>query len=162
MSHSMSLCPCVFSAKGEPTALRNELFAYVSNVLSLFPKKTNFPEQRIMARSNRENAYAVGLWIVARIVVSRVLSFFTTDMTSFAVNESSPEVGSSRKRTDGSVMSAIAMLSRFAWPPDRPFTIADPTTTSFASHSPKSLSNVSTASSFCANGSAIGRFSSAV
>ena len=36
-----------------------------------------------MAWLKRENAYAVGEWIVAIIVVSLVLSDFTTDITSW-------------------------------------------------------------------------------
>eukprot|EP00982_Pelagococcus_subviridis_P016093 31450-Pelagococcus_subviridis.AAC.17 len=83
-------------------------------------------------------------------------------MTSFAVKLSNPLVGSSRNKTEGSVMSAIAMFVRFAWPPDIPLTIWLPTTTSRASHRPRSRNSLSTAVSLDANGSFIGRFSSAV
>ena len=40
--------------------------------------------------------------------------------TSLAMKESSPEVGSSSSSTPGHVSSARAMVTRFAWPPERP------------------------------------------
>ena len=42
-------------------------------------------------------------------------SFSTKVMTSSLVNESSPLVGSSRKRTRGCVMMDTPMLTRLAW-----------------------------------------------
>lgn len=41
-------------------------------------------------------------------------------MMLLAVLESSPVVGSSRKRSDGEVMSSIPMAQRFLSPPDTP------------------------------------------
>ncbi len=41
-----------------------------------------------------------------------------------------PDVGSSRKRTRGLVTSAMPMLVRLAWPPEMPFSMAEPILTS--------------------------------
>ena len=88
---------------------------------------------------------AVGEWMVATMVTCDFASDLTTLITSLAVKESRPDVGSSRKSTEGLVMSAMAMLVRLACPPEMPLTIALPTTTSLASHSPSSVSSLSTA-----------------
>mmetsp|Transcript_1852 Transcript_1852/g.7440 ORF Transcript_1852/g.7440 Transcript_1852/m.7440 type:complete len:117 (+) Transcript_1852:351-701(+) len=96
------------------------------------------------------------------MVTSSVLSVLTTDMTSLAVNESNPDVGSSRNRMLGSVMSAMAMFSRLACPPEIPFTISEPTRTSLAPARPRSWSSFSQAASFDSALSSRGRLSSAV
>ena len=115
-----------------------------------------------MDGGSKRETYAVGEWIVATMVVSDVHSFFTTDITSFAVKLSKPLVGSSRNSTEGSVISAMAMFRRLLCPPDRPFTIGLPTRTSRASHKPRSASSWSTALSLLCRLSCIGRLSSAV
>ena len=96
------------------------------------------------------------------MVTSSVLSRLTTDMTSLAVKESKPLVGSSRKSTDGSVINAIAMFRRFAWPPLMPLTISEPTNTSRADARPSSPRSFSHAASLDSALSSSGRFSSAV
>ena len=55
--------------------------------------------------------------MVAQMVSPIWVSFFTTVMTSLAVKESRPEVGSSRNSTFGSDTSAIPMLVRLHCPP---------------------------------------------
>jgi len=42
-------------------------------------------------------------------------------MTIYAVNESNPEVGSSKKITDGLVINSQPMFVRFLSPPEIPF-----------------------------------------
>ena len=100
--------------------------------------------------------------MVAMMVTSSVFSRLTTDMTSLAVKESRPLVGSSRKRTDGSVMSAMAMFRRLACPPEMPLTISEPTRTSLAAASPSSSRSFSHAASLDSALSSSGRLSSAV
>mmetsp|Transcript_41604 Transcript_41604/g.102524 ORF Transcript_41604/g.102524 Transcript_41604/m.102524 type:complete len:245 (-) Transcript_41604:541-1275(-) len=157
MSHSMLLWP---SPLGWTPG--KEVCAYVMSAAPLGPKYTCMPLHRIMALLNRLKAYAVGEWMVAMMVVSLVTRLFTTLITSFAVNESSPLVGSSRNSTEGLVMSAMAMLVRFFCPPLMPLTISLPTTTSRASHSPSSLISLSTSFSLSVKSSSLGRLSSAV
>mmetsp|Transcript_18103 Transcript_18103/g.40976 ORF Transcript_18103/g.40976 Transcript_18103/m.40976 type:complete len:144 (+) Transcript_18103:116-547(+) len=70
--------------------------------------------------SKREKAKLVGAWIVAITVAPSAASAFSRTQTSFAMRESRPDVGSSRKTTFGRVMSANAMFTRFAWPPEMP------------------------------------------
>mmetsp|Transcript_65413 Transcript_65413/g.108728 ORF Transcript_65413/g.108728 Transcript_65413/m.108728 type:complete len:85 (-) Transcript_65413:448-702(-) len=48
--------------------------------------------------------------------------------TSSAINESKPEVGSSRKTIGGRVISARPMFVRLSCPPDMPLTRAPPIT----------------------------------
>ena len=48
-------------------------------------------------------------------------------ITSCAMTESSPEVGSSRKISEGMFMISTAMLSRFSCPPEMPRMPASPT-----------------------------------
>lgn len=45
---------------------------------------------------------------------------FRSDRTELAVLASSPVVGSSRKRTDGSIISSMPMLVLFLSPPEMP------------------------------------------
>mmetsp|Transcript_132996 Transcript_132996/g.323256 ORF Transcript_132996/g.323256 Transcript_132996/m.323256 type:complete len:144 (-) Transcript_132996:366-797(-) len=74
-----------------------------------------------MNRSSKsEKAKLVGAWIVATTVAPSFASSFSSTQTSFAMRESRPEVGSSRKTTFGRVISASAMFTRFAWPPEMP------------------------------------------
>ena len=82
--------------------------------LRLFPKNTNSPLTKRMTRSNRENVRGVGEWMVAQIVVPSATRPFTTVITSLAVYESSPEVGSSKNNTLGSVINAIPIFTLFA------------------------------------------------
>lgn len=49
-----------------------------------------------------------------------VCHLFSSSSTEFAVLESSPVVGSSRKRTEGSIMSSMPMLVLFRSPPEIP------------------------------------------
>ena len=60
------------------------------------PANTTRPCSSMMSASKRAKAVAVGLWMVAQMVVPSASSFCTTAITSFAVNESRPEVGSAR------------------------------------------------------------------
>jgi len=45
------------------------------------------------------------------------MRFFIKAVTSLAVKESRPDVGSSRNSTRGLVTSASPIFVRFAWPP---------------------------------------------
>mmetsp|Transcript_2665 Transcript_2665/g.6711 ORF Transcript_2665/g.6711 Transcript_2665/m.6711 type:complete len:131 (+) Transcript_2665:372-764(+) len=80
--------------------------------------------------SNSANASRLGLWIVEMMVVPPSARRRRAAMTSSDVDESSPDVGSSRSRTRGSETSASAMLTRFACPPLMPRWSTDPTFTS--------------------------------
>ena len=44
----------------------------------------------------------------------------SSNITAFAVEASSPVVGSSRYKTDGEIISSIAILVLFLSPPDTP------------------------------------------
>ncbi len=55
-----------------------------------------------------------------------------------------PEVGSSRKSTDGSLISSSAILSLFLWPPLRILLNGSPTLKSFLSSKPRFSSVSST------------------
>ena len=81
--------------------------------------------------------------------------------TSSAIAESSPVVGSSRKRTGGRVMSESPMFTRFFCPPEMPVTSSPPMTVLRHSSSRSWLITSSQRSSCCARVSA-GSFSSAV
>lgn len=82
-----------------------------------------------------------------------VCHLFSSSSTEFAVLESSPVVGSSRKRTEGSIMSSMPMLVLFRSPPEIPriswvptwpqkkFTTFFPTTSCFCLVSVSSLSS---------------------
>lgn len=48
------------------------------------------------------------------------------EMTSYEAEESSPLVGSSKKRSLGEVMSWLATLTRRFWPPEMPFRMGVP------------------------------------
>ena len=126
------------------------------------PKYTTRPRVSIISRSNRPNAYAVGLWMVAHTVTPPDRSPFTTVITSFAVKLSSPDVGSSRKRTRGEVMMAMPMLVRFACPPLMPLTSGLPILTSRQAVSASASSTSSTAAFLDSMDSVMGRFISAV
>jgi hypothetical protein len=69
--------------------------------------------------------------------------FFTNDMTSWLALESNPEVGSSRKRTFGLVISWLATLRRRFCPPLMPFWMGVPTRTSAAEFRPKAVISAS-------------------
>mmetsp|Transcript_87046 Transcript_87046/g.269503 ORF Transcript_87046/g.269503 Transcript_87046/m.269503 type:complete len:144 (+) Transcript_87046:1165-1596(+) len=74
-----------------------------------------------MKRSSKsEKAKLVGAWTVAITVAPSFVRSLSRAHTSFAMCESRPDVGSSRKTTFGRVMSASAMFTRFAWPPEMP------------------------------------------
>ena len=66
--------------------------------------------------------------VAATVIPVRARSL-TTAMTSLAVKESRPEVGSSSSRTRGLVTSAHPMLTRLAWPPEMPRASCDPIST---------------------------------
>mmetsp|Transcript_90015 Transcript_90015/g.280159 ORF Transcript_90015/g.280159 Transcript_90015/m.280159 type:complete len:144 (-) Transcript_90015:366-797(-) len=74
-----------------------------------------------MRRSSKsEKAKLEGAWTVAITVAPSFTRFFSSTQTSFAMRESRPDVGSSRKTTLGRVTSASAMFTRFVWPPEMP------------------------------------------
>jgi len=81
---------------------------------------------------------------VAHTVIPESATARTTVMTSLAVYESSPEVGSSRKSTLGSATSAMPMLTRLHCPPEIPRWKTDPIRTSRQSFSCSFFSSVST------------------
>mmetsp|Transcript_48181 Transcript_48181/g.102918 ORF Transcript_48181/g.102918 Transcript_48181/m.102918 type:complete len:88 (+) Transcript_48181:374-637(+) len=66
-----------------------------------------------------------------------------------AMNESRPEVGSSRKRIGGLVIIDSPMLTRFFWPPEMPVTVAPPMTVLRQLSSCSCLMTSSTLSNFC-------------
>ena len=68
--------------------------------------------------SSRRSHHALTLFFFAR--------FFTKDITSKLAVESSPLVGSSRKRILGRVISWLATLTRRFWPPLMPFRMGVP------------------------------------
>mmetsp|Transcript_24899 Transcript_24899/g.78830 ORF Transcript_24899/g.78830 Transcript_24899/m.78830 type:complete len:101 (+) Transcript_24899:1121-1423(+) len=76
--------------------------------------------------------------MVAHTVRPCFASSFTTHMTSCAIAESSPDVGSSMKMIRGSVMSARPMLTRLACPPEIPLMSCSPITVSLHPTSPSS------------------------
>lgn len=49
-----------------------------------------------------------------------ILDLFSNNRTELAVLASSPEVGSSRKSTEGSIISSMPMLVLFLSPPEIP------------------------------------------
>jgi len=60
--------------------------------------------------------------IVLPAVAYSCMSYITTS----AVNESSPEVGSSKKIMEGSVIVSSAIQTRLICPPDRPLDKTEP------------------------------------
>mmetsp|Transcript_106252 Transcript_106252/g.298848 ORF Transcript_106252/g.298848 Transcript_106252/m.298848 type:complete len:144 (-) Transcript_106252:379-810(-) len=78
------------------------------------------PACNIMRSSKREKAKLVGECTVATTVQPSLASSLSNRQTSFAIFESRPEVGSSKKMTLGRVMRASAMFTRLAWPPEMP------------------------------------------
>mmetsp|Transcript_90016 Transcript_90016/g.280162 ORF Transcript_90016/g.280162 Transcript_90016/m.280162 type:complete len:144 (-) Transcript_90016:412-843(-) len=70
--------------------------------------------------SKKEKARLVGEWTVAITVAPSFARFFSKAQSSFAMRESRPDVGSSRKTIFGRVTSASATFTRFAWPPEMP------------------------------------------
>lgn len=57
-------------------------------------------------------------------------SFFNLETIIYDVNESNPDVGSSKKITVGSEISSTAIDVRFLSPPETPFTTTPPTNVS--------------------------------
>ena len=96
------------------------------------------------------------------MVIPVLTSPLTTVMTSLAVNESRPEVGSSRKSTRGLVTSAMPMLTRLACPPLMPRARLDPMRTSRQGASASCSMTALTLATFVAAGVASGFLSSAV
>ena len=82
--------------------------------------------------------------------------------TSFAIKESRPEVGSSRKITAGFVISARAMLTRFACPPETPRISTPPMTVFSQLSSPSAAITSATRPAFLAMLRLVGSRSSAV
>mmetsp|Transcript_31070 Transcript_31070/g.43540 ORF Transcript_31070/g.43540 Transcript_31070/m.43540 type:complete len:89 (-) Transcript_31070:813-1079(-) len=67
-------------------------------------------------------------------------------MISSEALASSPEVGSSRKRTEGFATSSIAMFTRFFSPPDKPLRYSSPIAVFCRSNIPRSKSTFDTIS----------------
>mmetsp|Transcript_60763 Transcript_60763/g.171920 ORF Transcript_60763/g.171920 Transcript_60763/m.171920 type:complete len:144 (-) Transcript_60763:21-452(-) len=86
------------------------------------------PPWSIKRSSNSEKAKLVGACTVATTVQPSPAKTFIKTQTSFAMAESKPEVGSSRKHAFGCVMSAKAILTRLACPPEMPRSRALPMT----------------------------------
>ncbi|CAG9325714.1 unnamed protein product [Blepharisma stoltei] len=68
----------------------------------------------------------LGWWIVDITVLPFLACSINKSITTSAVKLSRPEVGSSSKRTIGSVISSIPMQTLFLSPPERPFLVMLP------------------------------------
>mmetsp|Transcript_34054 Transcript_34054/g.90281 ORF Transcript_34054/g.90281 Transcript_34054/m.90281 type:complete len:144 (+) Transcript_34054:1150-1581(+) len=119
------------------------------------------PACSIMRSSNREKAKLVGECTVATTVQPSFASSLSSTQTSFAIFESRPEVGSSRKMTFGRVMRASAMFTRLAWPPEMPRRSWLPMTVRRHFSRRSSRMTSSTRCCFSARGTDRGSFSSA-
>ena len=75
----------------------------------------------------RAKVSAEGWWMVQTTVRPASTSAFTEVITSRAMAESRPDVGSSRKMMSGFVMVSVAMESRFSCPPEMPRIKESPT-----------------------------------
>jgi hypothetical protein len=80
-----------------------------------------------MILSKRLKISELGWWMVARIVMPLLASFFIYYMIRSDVVESRPEVGSSRSRILGSVISSYPIDVRFLSPPEIPLIETPPT-----------------------------------
>ena len=80
-----------------------------------------------------------------------VLPFLANESSNFtiwkALKLSSPEVGSSNKMSEGSVISSTPIAVLFLSPPESVFLLTDPTGVSAECSKPKSESNYSTLAS---------------
>ena len=97
-----------------------------------------------IAMSNRANTSDDGWWIVHNTAAFCWAIFFSSCTQFAAENESSPDVGSSRKSSEGLVITSTPTLVRFRWPPLMPFINAPPIIVSAHSRRPRSESVVST------------------
>eukprot|EP00962_Isochrysis_galbana_P039997 scaffold14458_cov107-Isochrysis_galbana.AAC.2 len=85
------------------------------------PKKAMRPPERMSVSSKPSTTEADGWWIVQTMAMPIVCAtVFSKAMILAAAAESRPDVGSSRKMTDGRLASAHASESRRFCPPDRP------------------------------------------
>mmetsp|Transcript_9736 Transcript_9736/g.26442 ORF Transcript_9736/g.26442 Transcript_9736/m.26442 type:complete len:226 (+) Transcript_9736:1293-1970(+) len=156
-SHSASLEECKSKvSRKEQVLLKYGMAWHVA------PKYTDLPDSSIMSRSNFVKEYDDGEWIVQITVIPPDASSATAPITSFAVNESSPVVGSSRNSTRGLEMSAIPIFTRFAWPPEIPLAICDPIRTVRHCSSPSVSMTSSTAAFFSSSGVFSSSFNCAV
>ena len=81
------------------------------------PTKTTPPAATTTMRSQARRSSV--LWVVSTIVVPWSARRRSVPMRFAAVDGSSPDVGSSRKKARGRVRSSTAMLVRLRWPPLR-------------------------------------------
>ena len=96
--------------------------------------------------SNWWNASELGWWIVHITVLPDNARFCKTSTTCWAVNESSPVVGSSKNIKLGSVISSTPIDVRLRSPPDTPFTSGPPIFVSAAFSRPRLMISLSTTS----------------
>mmetsp|Transcript_29132 Transcript_29132/g.71545 ORF Transcript_29132/g.71545 Transcript_29132/m.71545 type:complete len:120 (+) Transcript_29132:1810-2169(+) len=100
--------------------------------------------------------------MVETTVRASAASLVSVCTISLAMYESRPDVGSSRKRIDGRWMSASAMLTRFACPPEMPRISTFPITVLRHVSSPSVPMTSSTRARRCSEVHVIGSVSSAV
>lgn len=85
------------------------------------------PSHISMSLSKHLNAAELGEWIVD-IIVLPFLAYFWSNFTIFkAVKLSRPEVGSSKKIIEGSVINSTPIAVLFLSPPERVLILIDPT-----------------------------------
>mmetsp|Transcript_24758 Transcript_24758/g.80941 ORF Transcript_24758/g.80941 Transcript_24758/m.80941 type:complete len:258 (-) Transcript_24758:2456-3229(-) len=112
------------------------------------PQKAVRPSESTRTLWKPENTSAEGWWMVHRTAAElRVAMVESSFMTAAAAAESSPEVGSSRMMTLGSLTSATARARRRRCPPDKPLKRKPPALVSWAEAMPVTARSWSTARS---------------
>ena len=80
------------------------------------PKKQSLPPRAMKVTRSHRSTLAVA-WVTRTMVRPCSESFFKSCIIFLSSPGSSPEVGSSRKKSFGSANSSTPMLTRFRWPP---------------------------------------------
>ena len=109
-----------------------------------------------MRRSSFSKSACRGWWMTAQTATPYEARRPSAAESSSAAVESRPEVGSSRKMSDGSATTSSPMLTRLRWPPERPRRVASPTTEWRCCVSPRRSITVRTQPSSCARGTSRG------
>ena len=105
-----------------------------------FPSYTGYPPlSKSHSLSKSLKISEDGWWIFTTISFPLYVCSLRRLMTFSESEEESPEVGSSRKRTEGSLISSRAMFSLLRCPPEIYLFIAEPTFKSLEASRPRSI-----------------------
>ena len=115
-----------------------------SGTISVGPLYIVYPSARRMTLSKILKISADGWWMVAMIAIPLWDSYFKSWHILYAVCESKPDVGSSKKSKEGSEINSYPIDVLFFSPPERPLMNWPPKSVSWQSYNPNLCRSVST------------------